>query len=812
MSNPTGNVYLQVYNKASGKFIEIPENVAAIAFIAETGVSGFFPLSGFSFSNSIRIRNEIRNMPINLGLGNITGSQLGGSVGSSNGDYLTDIHLITGGFRGNYNFGTSNFSINSVNNYALGIFNYGAYNTRCFTLGAGNINSGQFVSLNLGFSNSLNSGERVSVFGQSNTLDSGLDLILVGSQNTISEIKDYLILGSNNQILKSSNHKILGNTNYLSGDISGADFFDSIFSFGDFNTFKNSNFALNFGNNNTYQSSYQNINIGNDNTNFNNQQNVVFGSLNDSQGTGNYIFGNTNIINGVVNNIYGDNNSTNSNDVNATIFGNNNNLSGTNSSSIFGSNNTLDQEIINILYQVELTGITGLGVGQTLFTGVTGYVMLGGYKNIPGSGGNNNFFIGNNNQTSLNQSSYILGDGNQVLNNLTSYVFGSSNYLEKNTNSYAFGSNNSVSGFQNYVIGNNNTIRSGDYNSILIGISHEFTGAYKVASVNIASVDSSIEVAPNEVKINSPTRMKFNNEHVTVASDLNNYLNTSNGLSNSGSFGSYVINDPNYTTLADQIELQSFAYSGRENRYYGGFSGFNASSLNAYNFTGFFRQQPVLFYGGLHSIYGNNFYQSNDQDFEILFSRDVEPVTGNWIISPKSSLGLLFYNKSTNTGIFPVSNWITTGSPANITKVTGYNPAPSFTYSSSFTGFSPKQKINSSTLYSSNYFSNFGITSYPSTQDDIAVLYGAHTDPKNNPSWLIIDKYSSGVYYINKSVPLTTTPQTGWIATGYMGYTGRNPEDLTNALSGIKISLGTRSGIISSYDPTYGTIYVPFFY
>jgi len=45
-----------------------------------------------------------------------------------------------------------------------------------------------------------------------------------------------------------------------------------------------------------------------------------------------------------------------------------------------------------------------------------------------------------------------------------------------------------------------------------------------------------------------------------------------------------------------------------------------------------------------------------------------------------------------------------------------------------------------------------------------------------------------------------------------MGYTGGIPEDLTNALSGIKISLGTRSGIISSYDPTYGTIYVPFFY
>ena len=811
MSNPTGNVYLQVYNKSAGKFIEIPENVGAIAFVTETGASGVFAFSGFSFSDSIRIRDRIENMPISLGLGNITGSKFGGGVGLLNNDSISDIEIITGNYVGNYNFGYGNFSSNSINNYALGGFNYASYNRRCFTLGAINTTSGQFNSLNVGFSNSLNSGEGLSVFGQFNTLDSGLNLTLVGSENTISQIQDYLILGSNNTTLKSSNHKVLGNTNYLSGNLTGADFSDSIFSFGDFNTFKNSNFALNFGNNNTYESSYQNINIGNDNTNFDDEQSVIFGSMNDSRGTGNYIFGENNTINGFLNNIYGDNNSTNPNDINAVIFGNNNSLSGTNSSYTFGTNNTLNQEIINLLYQVELTGITGTSPGQTLFTGVTGYLMLGGYAGVPGSGGNFNFLVGNNNQTSLNESSYIFGDDNEVLNNLTSYIFGSNNYLEKNTNSYAFGSNNSISGFQNYVFGNNNVIRSGDYNSILIGISHEFTGEFKVASVNIASVDSKIELSPSNLKLSSANRAKFNDENITIASDLNNYLNSSNGLSNSGVFGSFIINDPNYTSLADQIELQSFAYSGKENRYYGGFSGFNASSQNAYNFTGFFRQQPTQFYNGLHTVYGNNFYQSNDENFEILFSKVIDPITGNWIISPKNSFGFLFYNKSTNTGVFPVLNWITTGSV--IESVSGRSPAPSFTYSSSFTGFSPKQKINSSTLYTSNYFNNSSNVSYPSTQD-VAVLYGNHTNPKFNPTWLIIDKYSSGVYYINNSIASTTTPQTGWTATGFMGYTGRNPEDLNNAIfnTGIKISLGTRSGIVSSYDPTYGTIYIPFFY
>ena len=809
MSTPTGNVYLQVYNKSAGKFVEIPENVGKLSFlIGPTGDNSFIEppgFSGFYFSRELKVNGSIELSPVNIGIRNITGSGSNASVniGMLNNNYITNLELATGGYIGNYNYGYANSFNNSLNSHNFGYFNYASNNQRSLIVGAKNINSGFIDSLSLGTDNYVNLGNNFLLLGTANLLDSGRNTLLIGSENIINDIDNNLLVGDSNQILQSTGIENFGSLNYITGT-------SNLINFGDDNSFVNSVNDVNFGNSNIYNFTYGNFNVGIGNTYENSYQNIVIGNSNFNYGTGINIFGESNTILGNSNNIYGNNNSTNLNDIGAVIFGDNNNLSGTTNSSVFGSKNTLDQEVINLLYQVELTGITG--AGPTLFTGVTGYAMLGGYKNIPGSGGNNNFFIGNNNQTSLNQFSYILGDSNQVLNNSTSYVFGSSNYLEKSTNSYAFGSNNSVSGFQNYVFGNNNVIRSGDYNSILIGISHEFTGNFKTASINIASVDSSIEVAPNEVKINSPSRMKFNNEHVIVASDINEFLDSSNGLSNSGSFGSYVINDPNYTNLADQIELQSFAYSGREDRYYGGFSGFNVSGPNAYNFTGFFRKQPVLYYAGLHSVYGDNFYQSNNQDFEILFSRDLEPVTGNWIISPKSSLGFLFYNKSTNTGIFPVSNWITTGSPANITKVTGYNPAPSFTYSSSFTGFSPNQKINSSTSYSSNYFNNFGIVTYPSAQDDIAVLYGNHTNPKNDPSWLIIDKYSSGVYYINKSVPLTTTPQTGWIATGYMGYTGRNPEDLTNALSGIKISLGTRSGIISSYDPTYGNIYIPFFY
>ena len=151
----------------------------------------------------------------------------------------------------------------------------------------------------------------------------------------------------------------------------------------------------------------------------------------------------------------------------------------------------------------------------------------------------------------------------------------------------------------------------------------------------------------------------------------------------------------------------------------------------------------------------------------------------------------------------------------DISQITGYSPAPSFTYSSSFSGFFHKQKINNSVSYISNYFNNFGSATNPSSLgEDIAVIYGNHTNSQFDPTWLIIDKYSSGVYYINNSIANTTTPQTGWVVTGYMGYSGRNmgmPNNIINN-SGIKISLGTRTGIISSYDQAFGTIYIPFFY
>ena len=804
---PTGNIYLQIFNIASGRFIELPANVAVLNFTTTpTGYRSFAEtanFSGFSFSRPIKVNGSLEMAPINIGASNTTGSgsNFSANIGILNTNLITNLELATGGYLGNYNFGYANSSFNSINSYNFGYFNTSSNNQRSFLIGASNLGSGELDSINIGNGNSVNLADQILMFGQSNAVDSGINIVIVGSQNIISNIENYFSIGNTNTFLDSSDIESFGSNNNISGS-------SDLINFGDFNEYRDSLENTNFGNENTYNLTSGTLNVGIGNINESSNGNIVFGNSNNLNGILNNVFGKINSILGNSHNVYGINNVTQLNDNSAIIFGSNNNFSGTNSSTVYGSNNNLNSEILDLLYRIELTGITGAGL-----TGVTGYRVLGNYAGIPGSGGSNNFFVGNNNETSLNNFVYSFGSNNQLLNNLNSYILGQNNYAERSDSSYVLGENNSVSGIQNYIIGNNNIVRSGDYNSILIGISHEFTGDFKIASINIASVDSKIEVSPSEVKINSPSRAKVNNENIVVSSDLNNYLSSSNGLSNSGIFTSYTINDPSYTNLAAQIELQSFAYSGKEDRYYGEFSGYNSSDPNAYKLNGFFRKQPALYYDGLHSIYGNYYYQSNNEHFEILFSRDIEPVTGNWILSPKSSLGFLFYNKSTNTGVFPVSNWIVTGS--NLIGITGYNPAPSFTYSSTFTGFFHKQKINSSTTYTSNYFNNFGTTAYPSPQgSDVAVIYGNHVNPQFDPAWLIIDKYSSGVYYINDSTSSTTTPQFGWVATGYMGYTGRNPEDLNNAIvnTGIKISLGTRSGIVSSYDPVYGKIYIPFFY
>jgi hypothetical protein len=698
MSNPTGNIYLQIYNSEFNRYVEIPPSTAKFGFVTTPKDSFSFSetpdFSGFYFSRPVKISGSIETLPINIGANNVnqTGSIFGANIGVYNSNLTTNLEYANGGYIGNYNLGYINNFIDSINSYNVGYYNSSVQNQNSLILGGTNLASGQTESINIGHQNISNTVDNIYLLGIGNTTNSGVNLILLGIGNQNSDVQNGNIIGTSNINSISNGINIFGNSNNISG-------LNNNIIVGNLNSAINSTDNIIVGNLNAQSYSSNNSIFGIGNQILTGDSNNLFGNSNNTSGIGNTVFGKSNLINGTQNSIYGNVNSLSKENFLLNIYGTNNILSGTNNSTLFGNNNTLDQSIINQLYRVELTGITGLGVGQTRFTGVTGYRMLGGYSGIPGSGGTFNFFVGNDNQTSLNNFSYIFGDSNQVLNNSTAYIFGSNNYLEKSTNSYAFGENNSVSGFKNYAFGNNNVIRSGEYNSILIGISHTFTGNFKVASVNIASVDSSIEVNPSEIHLKSPTRPKINGEEIVIESQLDAAINSisytgtiqKNGLT----FTNNIFQDPNYDKLADKIFLPTFTYN-------------SGASIGAVASAQSFTSDPLLF-------------------------------------------------------------------------------LPSFS------------------IYST--------TSYKGK--DFNILYATHSNPSalkalSSPAWIVVDNYTSGIYYRNDITTYDKTPQTGWYPTGFKA----NNIMFTGTTSPISVSLvmGTRTGFMSINDPIIGTAYIPIYY
>jgi len=707
--NTTGAAYLQIFNQ--NKFIE--DNSIFSLVVEPTGDS-FDPtinrntnFSGLYINPRLKLF-DLNMIPINIGIYNFTGLGIGGAnIGFFNvGNFTNQDYIKTGEYNA-FNIGISNYSLNS-----LGTFNFGKNHTvlnsnNALNLGFSNVFSGANNTSLIGINNNVSTGTTVYVYGGNNILNNLLIGSILGRSNkvfTAGEVKNF---GSYNDTRDSVNVNIFGDSNISSGSA-------NIFNFGSSNIISNVNIT---GDSNAQTVGYFN--------NLNNSSNIlVFGKTNNlDQINSSSIFGNNNVtISNTGLFVLGENNVSdksfyifvNGSDnkfnrsLEDNVYGGGNNLFSTNSNFILGEGNLLNLTALDTFGRNALTGITGLGAGQTPFTGVTGYRYNDAYQNLSGinySGGQNNIFIGNNNLSSISDNINIFGSNNVVLGANTASIYGDNNYTEQSQNTYVFGDSNSVSGLINYVIGSNNIIRSGDYNNILIGIDHEFVGNDKVASVNIASVDTNIEVNPTTIKLTSTNRPTINDENIIITSDLNSYLTKNNGLSNSGIFtGGFIFQDQSYSNLPSRIYLDSFSYTGR--------SGIN--------------------------------------------------------------------------------------------------------YNIQFTGFFPGDNINGvpESIFTLSNFNIFGTTSY--SGQNISLIFGNHTIPQFDPTWLIVDNKSSGIYYKNDLYPMTEIPQTGWVVTGFRGYSGKNPVYPNLILSGnkgVSISINPRNtGLISSYDPTYGKIYIPFFY
>jgi hypothetical protein len=635
MSTPTGNLYLQAYNVESNKYVEIPSNIGAISFfVAPSGfinsrTEGF---SGFRFSTPVKV-DALEMMPINIGVNNITGSgTFQQNIGSFNNSSFDRIDLVNSGYLGAFNLGYFNTATNSINSYNLGTINSAIESNLSLNIGQSNTSSGSFSSYNIGRANILTTGDATYLIGASNNLYSGQNVLVVGTSNTLNKLINSLLIGNNNSITTGVNLYNFGQTNTYENAT-------NIGLFGNSNTLINANLDIIFGSTNYFKNTSSNTLFGNYNLSDSGSNNIIFGNLNNSRGSQDKIYGNSN--------------SFAANSSEDSVFGNINNFSGTNNNTLLGNYNTLNQSVIDELYKVALTGITG--AGPTLFTGITGYQMLGGYDGIPGSGGNYNFIVGNNNQTSLNEFSYIFGDSNQVLNNSTSYIFGSNNYLEKSSNSYAFGASNSISGFQNYVIGNSNEVRSGDYNSIFIGINYTPTGDNKTATISLATVDNKIEINPFEIRLDSISRPKINGENIIIQSEFDTIANSLN--QNGPTFTTNTFQDSYYDKLADKVFVSQFTYNSGASTsltsYAQQFSATTTLFLNKFNI---FSTTSYTGASGFNVIYGNH---TNSQ------------FSPAWLVVDNSTSGVYYKNDITPFDITPQSGWYATGFRDNGLLYTG---------------------------------------------------------------------------------------------------------------------------------------------
>jgi hypothetical protein len=133
----------------------------------------------------------------------------------------------------------------------------------------------------------------------------------------------------------------------------------------------------------------------------------------------------------------------------------------------------------------------------------------------------------------------------------------------------------------------------------------------------------------------------------------------------------------------------------------------------------------------------------------------------------------------------------------------------------SYTGHLLKQELSLNDSFTDSLRNFDSVVSYENKNSLFAVVYGKpQATLVGNPNWLIVDKYSSGIYYTNKSYSDSITPQTGWMLTGYGGYSGRNsafPEEYIKNIGTKIVTAGNSSGVIGLDHPSFGRVYIPCF-
>jgi hypothetical protein len=235
----TGNLYIQVYNSLSNKYVELPVNELGIQTFLR---SGNFPLTGFLITGDLRLNKKLEMASIDLGRYNKT--YQGHNIGVGN-----NIIGLSGSLWQTYpsfNLGSLNYLASGYNSFNIGQSNSVKSNDSSFAIGSSNsisalnslFNSYQYA---LGNDNQLSlSGDSNYVIGQFNNLN----FVIVSSK----------VFGDNNTVNTGQYVKIIGDANLLENS-------SYVDSFGDSNIINNSESIISVGDVNTISSSTGIFNI-----------------------------------------------------------------------------------------------------------------------------------------------------------------------------------------------------------------------------------------------------------------------------------------------------------------------------------------------------------------------------------------------------------------------------------------------------------------------------------------------------------------------------------------------------------------------
>ena len=420
---------------------------------------------------------------------------------------------------------------------------------------------------------------------------------MIGIQNNVNLSNTLYAIGNSNNFQEANFNKSFGD----GIDISGS---SNVLNLGDDNVVYDSDQIIILNNDNNVLGSEAQTILGKNNVILNSTNNTVVGQYNLVESTNTNLFGDQNIAKGTGNYAYGNLNFIMSGNSDSSVYGTSNSMSGNDTSLILG------------------------------------------YSNLVMSG-TENFILGYGNEITASKNLVVLGQENKSIDTNKSYIFGENNVVGTRVdNSYIFGQNNFTSGFQNYVFGNDNTVRSGDYNSIFIGISYTPTGDSKVATISLASVDSKIEISPSEIRLDSINRPKINGENIIIQSEFDT---VSNAIVNTGIvFSTNTFQDPSYDKLAETILVSSFNYdSGVDVGLSFGPQEFKATdSLFLNNFV----------------IYSTVSYTGEDQTFNIIYGNHTSnPFTPRWLVVDKITSGVYYQNNITDFNVTPQIGWTKTG-------------------------------------------------------------------------------------------------------------------------------------------------------